>query len=218
MKNELQDLEFLFTDTDTFLSAEEKNILKEIKGQEFVLKNENNDDKKNKFPLWLKKDRKIMFGLVKKGLLRTFSLDTGTYIFSKNNPLCRPITVEFNAYYAKIGKTESETKIFSQDEKDKIAFSRNFIAKWIFNKNKISNEQHIQFLTIFTTRISYTMSFPEFLLELFEKDIKKTGIEYRTLTPSYNIAHCSFCRTDFQVRDEHEETKCPKCGEKVVIR
>ena len=208
------ELEYIFTDTDTFLSKDEKNILNTLESSSSIF-----IERKIGGSFVLTDTINILFKLVKKGILRIFSLDTGVYIFLKDHPKCRSITIEFNSYFAKIGRTDNgNVQILNEDEKDKISFGRGFIAKWIFNKHIISLEEHIKFLTIFTSRVSYSMSIPEFLYLEFINDITKTGIEFNVLTPEYKTAHCSFCRTNFQVRDEIDIAECPNCHEQVLIR
>ena len=215
MSTSFEDLEYLFVDTDTFLSREERNVIDALKargGFEYILRMG-----EGKFAIT--EERNVMFALVKKGLLRLFSLSDSVYIYAKDLPNCRPISVEFNAYFASVGRTATgTTKILDQDERDKIAYGRGFIAKWIFKKDKISDMEHIQFLTVFTSRASYAISIPEFLFKTFTDEIDKTGMSYNILSPSYKTTHCPYCNTDFDVRDEFDTAKCPNCEADVLVR
>ena len=201
------DIEFLFTDTDLFPTEEEENVLELMKkenGYQFIL----NDHKD-----------KNLLSLAKRGLLGTFSCIDGTYFYVKGEHRNRPITIEFNAYHIKMGRTpDGEVKVITSDEKKKAIIGRNFIAKWIFKKREINDDEHINFLTKFTSRITYILSIPAFIWNEFESEILEPAIQYRILTPIYKMVHCPYCRNEETIRDKYDSTKCSKCHQDVIVR
>ena len=206
------ELEDLFVDTDTFLTQEESYLLMDISHQGHW----------KKIPGGPPSHRAdaIIDKLAQKGILGIYPCHDGNYYFIKNHINCRPITVEFHAYFAKLAKNDSgQTQYINEEEKDKAAFSRGFISRWIYLQKTIDDTTHRHFLTLFINRASYVMSVPEFLIGKFQKEIDKTGMVYRILTPEYTVVSCPFCRYKFQSKDNYNEVcHCPECGKNVLIR
>lgn len=206
------ELENIFPDTDTFLSHEEENILKETR-EEFIPKDEIGN-------VSMTPKRKIQYELVKKGHLAIFQTAYEDYIYNPHDINAIPVSVDFNAYFAKLSKMHTdngEATVLTTEEQNKIKKFRGFIAVWIFKKKEITKEQFLKFLSAFTSRLTYSLSFPEFLTDKFIDAIEGTGIEYRIITPEQSTGHCPYCQCDFRsmVKDM---VPCPKCGEQVLIR
>ena len=204
------DLKHLFVDTDVFLREEEQEEMEKLKQDPYRLTAKLRDPERSKTVRPDEKVRRIL-NLIKKGYLDTFEINDDIYNFKKGDPENRPITVEFNVYFPEIKKVSSNSHVMTQEEKNKMAFSRGFIAKWVFKKEIISDEEYLRFVKIFTKRVSYTMSIPKYLMDEFKKEISITGITYRILTLEYVSAHCSYCGHEFQHRREEGMIECESC-------
>jgi len=199
--------EDVFFDTDTFPTEAEDIILRTFDTTPFMYIPD---------PDKLCSDTK---DLIRKGILVLFYTHDGGYIFPKGNGRARSVSIEFKAYFAKLGKAADGTiQYLSEEEKDKVAFSRGFISRWVFLRAKITDEDHRDFLMRFTNRISYTISIPGFLQDSFQKEIDKTGMDYSVLTPEYTTVKCPYCRCEFDTKLIQEFTTCPDCKEEVLIR
>lgn len=214
----MNDLKHLFTDTDTFLSLEELSELQEIDetGVECFIRKGGRD---NHFCFDITPQRKIILSLVQKGYVDIFSYYNKFYILSKTHSKCRPVTFLFNIYFPKVIKKDGdEVHILNNEEKDKMAYCRSFISKWIFKKKKIKDNEYLRFVRLYTSRISYIMSIPRFMLEKFYADIEKTGMKFKILTPSYETTICPFCKKEFDSKQQGNMVSCPKCGNEILIR
>ena len=212
----MEELEFIFPDTDVYPSEDEEDTLKSLeKNGHHVIESIDdyvNDQINDSIP----GSAHQFIELSEKGLIKSFSMHDKTYFYTKST---RPISVEFHTFAVKIGKTsDGKAQEYSKEDGAKVILSRNFIAHWIFKKHSITDIEHIDFLKIFIARVPYTMSIPDFLLAEFTDEITKAGMDFRVLTPLYKTAHCAMCRYDFDMRSEHDTAKCPKCGENVLIR
>lgn len=213
----MSDLQYLFTDTGTFLSEEEEKALDEIEKAHSGFAVMERDGEHNGFKN--ESERIPVFNLIRKGCVGFFSYYNRLFILSRNNSRVRPITIQFNIYFPKtIKETNGGTHILNKDEKDKMAYCRGFIAKWVFKKRKITDKQYLNFVRLYTARSTYTMSIPQFLMKKFEKDMEKTGMTFITLTSELYPTKCPYCEEEFESKEKGEMVQCPKCPEKVLVR
>lgn len=199
----------LFVDTDEFPTKTELNVVNSLKmgvGFEKIRRD---------FPI---SAQDTYFQLAHKGTIGIFTTFDSIFFFAKGSHQSRSITVEFQAYFPKMEKKSGGMQCIDQDEINKVAYCRGFISRWIFKQSEINNDEHRRFLTIYTSRVTYTMSIPHFMIDQFQKEIDKTGMEYQILTPEYTTAHCPYCRHEFSAREAEETVTCPNCKESVLVR
>ena len=202
-------LQYLFVDTDAFLTDSEQKCFDELKhGHKSIDTGFENLHEKD-LPL---------LNLIKKGYADTFITPSSIFVFGRNDPERHPISVDFHVYFPEIHKDAKGSHVLKDDEKDKIAYTRGFIANWVFCKEKISDKEYLKFVKIFTSRVSYTLSFPKYFLEQFKDQIEKTGMSYNIITPKYIEVNCPYCNTVFHSTKEGSTMNCPKCDSSVLVR
>jgi len=212
----MSDLDYIFPDTDVFLDEEETKVLKEIDENESGFAIIERDGENGDFIMNPK--RILILNLLRKGYIDSFSYYNKLYILSKEHSNTRPVTLQFNIYFPKIISNANTVQILNGEEKDKMAFCRAFISKWVFKTKRIKDKEYLGFVKLHTTRMSYLMSMPKFLVSKFEKDIEKTGMTFKILTSEYRIVSCSYCRTTFDSKELGDMVKCPSCKAMILVR
>jgi len=187
-------------DTTEFLTPEEEQVL------EFFQNN-------NTRPTLVGEE----WDLIHKGFLGEFFVSDHRYVYNHKSSEAVPITFTFKPYKINIINKDGTTRVLLTEEQNKLALMRKWVARWVFKKDLIKDEDFKWFLHTYST-FPFIYSCPKFLMPLIQSALVKTvGVEIKIITPDIHSAKCQYCGESFTSTKKGFDS-CPKCGEKVLLR
>ena len=222
----MTDLFDIFPDTSEPLSSMEEDYLENLRTSKNGWKCIEAFDKQKAslinegfLPVCHVPDAELEASLVTKGFLAVCNVADATYIYIPDVVSVKTIAFHLPQIKMKVGN-DGAFAVLNRAERNKQACARKLIAEWLFGTAKITDAQAAKYFDLYTFKIYWVLSCPDFLWEKLEQMLLNTDILAKNLTPEKLTITCRQCGTFFDTLvglAKISKIRCPKCQRIAIV-
>jgi len=202
-------VDLFLPDATKYLDDEEEKVLKKIEKKNYILVNKIKNVKV----------LKLLRDLIPSGIVCRCDVGSNIYYYipDKKNTIIRT----FFFFYPKknIGKIKDTEKLLTINREDIKLFSygKKFLSDWVSFGKRVKPEKYCEIISLHSFRMPYVISFPDFLMNKFLKQVEKFSLKYDEVFLEKLKVVCCFCDKNFGIIESDKTIICPHCNKENTV-